>query len=170
MDRLPDSVTLGKARALLRAEFEVGARCPCCNQHVKLYKRRMNSNMAAALIYLSHVEDGRWIHLKDYLMQYRRYFSDAPQMRWRGLIERKPRGGSDGNPSAGYYRITAFGRSFVRGDVSARTFLYYYNDSPVRRHAPDESTITIGEALGDKFDYQELMRATPDASSPAEAN
>ena len=155
-------MSLEQAKEWLRARFEKGARCPCCTRKVKLYKRKLNSNMGAALIYMYHCRPGEWIPMKRYLVARKRYFPDAPQMRHRGLIERRPQ--ETGQPSDGMYRITELGRAFVEG-AAVRNFLYTFNNAPVRRRNPDLEQVTIRQALGEHFDYDELMAATPDGSS-----
>lgn len=160
-------MTLEEAKDWLRARFEEGAECPCCTQLVKLYKRKLNSNMGAAMIALYQadlVHPKHWIHLKNYLLQRKRYFSDAPALRHWQLIEEKPPDLDDGKPRAGYYRITDLGRQFVMGQVSVIKHTYQYNKRLLRRDLPDNSTTTIQQSLGDKFDYAELMAATPDGS------
>lgn len=164
---LDDDVSLGTARKWLRGAYEEGAICPCCRQVVKLYKRKLNSNMGAAMIalYIADEHDaGGWIHLKNYLLQRKRYFSDAPALRHWGLIEEKPEELEDGNPRAGFYRITKLGRSFVRGEVSVIKHTYQYNKTILTRDLPDRTETTIQESLGDKFNYKELMAAAPDGS------
>jgi hypothetical protein len=113
--------TVAEAQDWLLEHFEDGVCCPCCDQLVKLYKRKLNSNMAAAMIALYWADErsrGEWVHLKNYLLQRKRYFSDAPALRHWGLIEKKLEGLDDGNPRAGFYRITDLGRSFVLGETS----------------------------------------------------
>jgi hypothetical protein len=164
---MPGETTLEEAKVWLRARFEEGATCPCCNQFVKLYKRKLNSNMAAAMISLYHADSANrraWVHLKKYLLEKKRYFSDAPALRHWSLIEEKPEGLEDGNPRAGYYRITELGRRFVENRASVIKHTYQYNRKILDRNQPDLSEIMIREALGDEFNYNELMRATPDES------
>ena len=49
---LPEDATLEQAKEWLRVRFNEGAECPCCLQHVKLYRRPITSSMAYVLILL----------------------------------------------------------------------------------------------------------------------
>ena len=47
---IEDSDSLGTAREWLRSQAKDGARCPCCRQYVKVYRRKLNSSMSRALM------------------------------------------------------------------------------------------------------------------------
>jgi len=160
------SETLEDAKAWLRARFEEGARCPCCDQFVKLYKRKLNSTMARALILVYHYferpDADEWLHVPSYL-NWTQALGDAAKLHRWALIE--PKGGirDDGSTKVGYYRITDLGRRFVRGEASVPKYVYLYNQKVVNRSDADTTRTTITEALGDRFDYAELMSATPES-------
>jgi hypothetical protein len=43
-------MTLADAQKWLAERVKGGARCPCCNQFTKVYRRQINSGMARSLI------------------------------------------------------------------------------------------------------------------------
>ena len=53
-----DGETLGGARDWLRDRVEKGAKCPCCGQFAKVYRRTITSGMARALFMIWH--EGGW--------------------------------------------------------------------------------------------------------------
>jgi len=81
------------------------------------------------------------------------------------LVERMPGERDDGSVRTGWYRITPRGRQFVRGEIGINKYVYTYNSERLKRLNPDTTQIGIREALKEKFDYNELMSATPDGSS-----
>jgi hypothetical protein len=138
---------------------------------VKLYKRKVNSGMAAALVlmYRWHERHGadRDFDTHDLLFRGRRLDADFAKLRFWGLISRaEVVNGGDGHPRRGSkYRITDLGRGFVRKRVVIQKYVYLYNDKLVIRDVPDDTTTDIVEALGDKFNYEELMAATPERTT-----
>lgn len=161
-DQDPKEVTLEEAKAWLRERFDNGAVCPCCNQYVKLYKRKLNSFMAYALIlidrYFRQAEAEEWLHVPSYLIEQNAPDRECAKLRYWGLIEECPADRPDGSPHAGFYKITELGKSFVNRKVRVPRYIYLYNKEPVKRK--DDDTIDIYEALGEKFSYNELMQAT----------
>ena len=77
-------------------------------------------------------------------------------MKLWGLIEEKPGTRDDGSPRVGYYRMTELGRRFARREVKVPAHIFIYNGEPLRRMVSEE--ITISDALGTDFSYDEIMR------------
>jgi len=166
MNDLSSNCTLEEAKQWLRVRFEDGASCPCCHQMVKLYKRKLNSSMAVALVYIYKYfqanPDKEWLHVPSYLS---RIISGATvrggdwsKLRYWGLIEDQKAIRDDGSDRVGNYRITAAGKTFVGGLCRVPKHVFLYNGGVVKRR--DTETISIDEALGEKFSYVELMGAT----------
>ena len=57
--------------------------------------------------------------------------------------------------ATGFYKITELGKKFVAREVSVPMYIFLYNGATVKRL--DTETIDIYEALGEKFNYNELM-------------
>jgi hypothetical protein len=158
-----DTRTLEEAKRWLRERFSEGADCPCCNQFVKLYKRKLNGSMSLALIYIyKYFESNpaeQWLHVPSYLS---RIISGATvrggdwsKLRYWGLIEDQKGTRDDGSERVGNYRITEEGKKFVQGLTRVPRHVFLYNQEPVKRR--DEETTSIQESLGEDFNYNELM-------------
>lgn len=153
-----DSTTLAEARKHVAANSRDGVICPCCTQLVKVYRRKLNSGMARCLIhmYRYHAQHGdEWCHVHHYLVERGQYDGDFPKLRHWGLIEVLEGERADGSSRVGFYRITAQGRAFVREEVDAPRAVFLFNDKVLA--VDEEERTTIRTALGDKFNYDELM-------------
>lgn len=163
---LNDSISEEKKR--LRAEFHKGTKCACCGQSVKLYKRKINSGMALFLIGLWRLECRHQETLPG--MIGREFFSnkqvmnemdltasslDYSVMKHFGIIE--PRISEGGKKDSGYWRLTREGIDFVANGKKVNKHVLIFDNK--KQGFSDEFT-TIQEALGDKFDFQELMKET----------
>ncbi|MBU4565115.1 MAG: hypothetical protein KMY53_16050 [Desulfarculus sp.] len=138
------------AKAQVKAALIAGevSTCPCCGQTCKLYRRKLNSGMVRVLIAMYRLgSGGRWVHINREIRTYARDYSYLS--RW-GLIEQDLSRGS-----GGFWRLTALGEEFVtsRGKAVPKYILMYNNK--LLGFGPEETTII--QALGDKFDYRELM-------------
>jgi hypothetical protein len=169
--KFDDESTIGEAREWLRDAFEEGAYCPCCTRLVKLYKRKLSSGMARTLVivYRAFQSDSAlcWLDVTEYLKQRKVIAanSNTALLRHWGLLEQAPADRFADTKSTGLYRITGLGIQFARGEVDVVRHIYMYNDQVLKRKDPDLSRTTIREALGEKFNYDELMGASPDGSS-----
>jgi len=137
----------------LETKLEDGARCPCCQQYAKVYRRSLNSGMAASLIWLcrefmfgqvqvagAYVDIGK---APAYVLRSREWGKLA---HWK-LAETKPN-------TSGMWRPTKEGGMFVRGTLEVPKHVYLY-DNKVLGFSQDR--IGIVDALRNKFDYRELM-------------
>lgn len=150
-----------EAKKLLRDNWEEGINCPCCNQYVKLYKRKLNSSMAYGLIVITQKRNGintsDWFNMEDYFKDLpvpATLRGDMPKLRHWGLLEKKPGHKEDGNKSVGLYRLTSAGKNFVDGLTTVSEKAKLYNQ---KFYGFDGDQINIKQALGNKFNYNELM-------------
>lgn len=137
-----------------------GIRCPCCNQMVKRYRKKLNSGMAAELVqlvYLSGVER-RWVHISKEAPVSVINSRQVSALKHWDLVERK-RGYDVAKGKwhniKGVWRPTRRGRQFVvnRWQIMP-THIYVFND---KREGFSNTTCTIEQALGEHFDLDELM-------------
>ncbi len=152
--------TVRQAQEQFRAELREGTVCPCCDRYGKIHRRKLNSGIARVLIGLYRLDRmaaGEWIHVPTRI-DYRSGGSDYGILEFWGLIERRGDVKEDGNPSSGYYRITPAGIAFAKREVKVVRHLSFYNDAIVEDDEKSED-VDIREALGDKFNYEELMNA-----------
>jgi hypothetical protein len=160
--------SLEEAKKWLRTHFSKGATCPCCNQFVKLYKRSLNKSCAYVLLLMACYFRGdqveEWLHVPSYIAE---MVSDHPRraaavrgdwakLKFWGLIEEKPDVRADGSPRVGYWKLTPLGRQFVARQVKVPSHVYIYNGEAL--HRPVEQQISIDDALGTEFSYDEIMR------------
>jgi hypothetical protein len=148
--------TIESAQDYLEALADDGVECPCCGQNVKLYRRKLYTTIARQLIMLWHARnndaDG-WVHASQ-LNIVRSGGGDLAKARYWGLVEAADKRTREEN-SSGLWRITDRGIDFVERRWRARKYVLLYNGRVV---GFDGEKITIVDALGDAFSYQELMR------------
>lgn len=146
--------TLAEAKQWLRDRVDDGAECPCCEQFAKVYKRKLNSTMARGLLWLYKQGDG-WVEANrtapHWLVSKGGTF--ATLSHW-GLIEEQP-GTGGAKRTSGVWRITPAGKVFASGAgmTPARVRLYA---GRVLGFSSEQTTIR--EALGKRFNYDELMQ------------
>ena len=157
--------SLEEAKAFVQHHLRDGVTCPCCGQLAKVYKRSINSTMALALclIYQHFAKnpDHAWVHIPQFLIQVKRDSTiaggDVVKLRYWGLLERVVGERDDGSNRLGHYKITEIGKQFVLGKIAVPKYVYLYNQLLLRL---SEEMTTIHEALGDRFNFFELMRST----------
>ncbi|HYX22474.1 MAG TPA: hypothetical protein VFA98_16640 [Thermoanaerobaculia bacterium] len=160
----PSETTLKEAQEWLLQGVRKGVICPCCTQHAKVYSRTITNTMAYALILIERFfrRANEWLHVPSYLNDLgldpklaASIRGDWTKLRHWGLIEEKPEVRDDGSNRAGFYKITQRGVDFVHDRIQVRKFIYLYGSRVLDR--PCDETISIGDALGEKFHYRELM-------------
>lgn len=166
---LKENPTLEEAKAWLRERFGEGADCPLCHQHVKLYKRPLTSSMAYVLLllYRDATVGTQWVHMPTFIVSQTKdgdpkiaaaVRGDWAKLRFWWLLEEPPEDYQrpDGSSRVGLYRITDLGRQFCEGTLAVPAHIYLYNEKIVNR--PVAERVTIYDALGTKFSYQEIMQ------------
>lgn len=150
-----DDDPLGEARAWLRKQAAAkGAKCPCCRQLAKIYRRAINSGQARILLDWWARCGTAPVKLTDAV---RTPGGDYAKLRWWGLIEDMRDRREDGG-SAGVWRVTDLGARFARDQTRIPRHVYVY-DNRLLRVDHDGETVSIREALGGRFDYDAMMRA-----------
>ena len=153
------TATLTEAQSWLRERVRKGATCPCCKRLAKVYKRKLNSGMAYFLIRLYRVRGLKPTHINDFIGEQKMTASMVGGVllhQW-GLIEEVPDDDTEKYKS-GVYRVTELGARFARGEVRVKKFVHLY-DNRLLKVSEGITTVSIQDALGDKFDYQELWSA-----------
>lgn len=129
--------------------------CPVCSQNCKLYKRKLNAMQAVFLCWLvNRFRDngGCWINVpKEYK---RNIGGEYGKLAHWELIELKPNDDDPSKRTSGLWRPTLKGIDFVNEVQTVPKYIYLYNNL---LHKVSKEQTTIREALGDKFDYEELM-------------
>src|SRR4029078_7026903 len=136
-------MTLLDAKKWLRGRFGKGASCPCCNQFVKLYKRKLDTSMAYVLLlmecYFRGDQAAEWLHVPSYISEMvadnpRRAVAirggDWAKMKLWGLIEEKPDLREDGSSRVGFWKLTPLGKQFAAKQVKVHSHVFVYNGEP----------------------------------------
>lgn len=166
-----ERVSLADARDQLHVKLDAGARCPCCDQYSKRYRRKLSSGIARWMIALErlHQIGLEWVHVSWIaavvggtlpstakalpIGQSPIGTGDYAKARYWGLIEDRP-SSTASKKDSGYWKITEKGRLFVTtGTVLASHVILYNNEC----QGFDGDPISIRDALGSRFDYAELM-------------
>lgn len=144
------SDTVEHSREWLDENRGEGVSCPSCDQYVKVYRRKINAAMARALILFYKKNGTEWFHLPSAIG----YGGDAAKLRYWGFIEEMKELREDGG-RAGFWKVTAEGEEWLLGRTKAPKYALVYNGKLLG--LDDEETAVIADALGDKFNYNELM-------------
>ena len=147
-----DTMTLGAARDELRELIEDGHQCPCCTQFAKVYRRKIHTSMASALIRIYRARQYEWVTVADILTH--RQIADVAKLEYWGLIERQIGERDDGSKRVGIWRMTGIGREFVQLRTSVHKYARIYDG---RCLGMTGEPVTIRDCLGGSFNYEELM-------------
>lgn len=139
----------------MSTDIDKGFICQHCNSFVKQYKRAFNSNIAVALITMYRYAPNMFVKVEDLLIKHgKKRCGDFSYARFYALIEPQKGTRNDGSKRTGYYRLTALGVMFCEGKIKvAEKFIILHNTL----QGFEGREITIHEALGNKFNYNELM-------------
>ncbi len=149
-------MTLEEARDFVKAgAASRGVRCPCCNRFCKVYKRALNVAMARALIWLNRnsTPDGDFIHLPTNAPTWIVAGLAYPKLKTWGMVDHAANEDTKKKHS-GKWRITPRGVNFVRNEALAMKYIVLYQNVFQGFEGP---MVSIVQALGTEFDYQELM-------------
>lgn len=151
------TATISEGREWLRARLKRGAQCPLCKQRAQVYKRKLNAGMAyGIIIFFRHVkgDTSEWVHVPTHTDLSRLGGDWAKLSHWK-LIQERSEVRDDGGSHAGWWRLTTAGISFVRRTSKVPSHILMYDSRCLRMD--DEKMIAITDALGDKFNYDQLM-------------
>lgn len=154
--------TLAAARALVRAKRREGVDCPCCGQFAKVYRRKLSAAMAEAAIVIERATRGarsRPFHMGQLLdaeacSRTARGGGDPMRLRFHGLVNLVPGVRADESWRVGYYVVTDLGVKFARNEHRAPKYAYLYAQECL---GVSEETVSVVEALGNYFNYKNLM-------------
>lgn len=143
-------MTLKEAQDELRTLLDEGAKCPCCTQLAKTYKRKVHATMARTLITMYRKGGRDWVYLPDIPQKSR----DSTGMAWWKLIEEEKVLRPDGG-RAGWWRVTEIGEKWLKQEMGIPKYAKVYDGRCLGYDR--EVYVTIRDCLGEKFDYDELM-------------
>lgn len=143
-------MSLAAARDLVLRKREKGVDCPCCDQYVKLYKRKFNANMAMFLTSLVKLyeETHDWVSYQKCQFRGRDYSYITC---WELAMTGKDETGK--KRTSGLWKPTTKGIDLVHCKIGIPSHVFLL-DNVVQGFS--SSTVFIQDVDG--FDYQELMR------------
>lgn len=145
--------TIKEAKEYLRKNFNEGVNCPCCNQFVKLYKRKLGSMQSQGLIILYDLnKQNEWVHVRE-ITKNINLTGDFAKMSYWKLIQEKPNVG-EFTKNSGYWKITQRGKDFVDNKIQIPSHALVYNS---KCFGFSEEKTNIVKSLGKKFNYNNLM-------------
>lgn len=155
-----DSKTIAEARQEIQDRIDrskEGIICPCCGQYCKLYKRKLNSGMAYSLIWLvrTYLENNRWVEIQTEAPRRVMQSREMGKLVHWGLVMSRPNK-DPAKRMSGFWKPTTLGINFANDNCTMFSHVYLYNNE-VRGFTKKQ--ITIVEALGKHFNYQELMHS-----------
>jgi hypothetical protein len=153
--------TLEQARKAFFAAASTakGSTCPCCSRFGKVYKRKLNSSMAAVLVLIYRYRHQGYVHAQTLINATNNAAvaaairGDFAKLRYWGLIVDKPDTTSDKKHS-GFWAITPEGEYYARGLSLVQEYVYIYNTKAL---GFDGEKINIYQALTNRFSYSDLM-------------
>lgn len=112
--------------------------------------------MARSLIWIVQSSNpDEWIEVAKNAPKYVLRSNEHGTLRHWGLVERQD-SMTNVRKSVGTWRATEAGRDFARGRIDVPSHVFIYNNGVLGFSA---SRITIQEALGEHFNFKELMQA-----------
>lgn len=150
--------TIREAKKFIKGNIYEGVECPCCGQFAKAYKRKLYKTQALSLISLYNLSGGntdKYFHVKDIEASFRGSGGgDMAKLRFWGLIQEMEKESDESKRTSGMWRITRKGVLFVTDEMMVLSHVVIYNQKP---YGFDGDHISIRDALGEEFNYQELM-------------
>lgn len=155
---ITDDSTLLEARNWLRERaLNGGAKCPCCHQQTKVYRRKMTATTGRVMIAMHRAAGTDWVHVPDLMrdvmpdVAHQGGYATLAQ-HW-GLITESPDIREDGG-RAGWWRLTRAGEAFVTGHHRVRCYAHLYDGRCLGKTG---DLVDITNVLGTKFSYDALM-------------
>lgn len=163
----PGETTLVDALEWLLERINEGVECPLCGQTAKVYTHNLTASEALGLIIFYREHGTGWGHAPSTEGIPRLGGAFARNALW-GLIQESWGVREDGG-RAGVWRVTPLGERFRNNLAKVRrTAITYGGAQKVegrenrRLLALEGDEISIVDALGEKFNYEELMGRTPE--------
>lgn len=146
-----DGIGLAEAQDRVQQGREKGIDCPCCGQYVKIYKRKLNANMATFLASLVNIYEytHEWVPYSKCKFRGRDYNYITC---WGLALTGRDATGK--KRTTGLWKPTVKGIDFVHGTISVPTHVFLL-DNEVQGFS--SSTTFLADV--DRFNFSELMRA-----------
>jgi hypothetical protein len=155
--------TLKLAMNTVASNSKKGVRCPCCNGHVKVYNRAINSSQATCLWELYKISEKygyRFYHLSELMERSSKFAKicnggEFARLRHWGFIVEQPKSDIDRNKkTSGFWLLSDKGKSFCKGQTTVRKSILLLNNNVL---GFDGNFVNIGECFDEKFTYDGIM-------------
>lgn len=146
--------TIAAARAYIESLVDAGVSCPCCEQRVQLYRRRLNPAAVRALIMFRRTYGTDFGHAPS-TAGIPALGGEWARLALWGLIEEATEVRPDGG-RAGWWRLTEVGSRFIDRQFRVPKYALTYKRSCRGLTGP---LVSIDSAIGRGFDLQELLDA-----------
>lgn len=149
--------TIKEAKDFLNLHYKKGIACPCCDQFVKEYKRKVYGRIARLLIHLYHIDraiGSGYVHI-DMICEgiTEKGSGDFAKLQFWGLVELQENTDPK-KKTSGYWRITDFGKNFVEDKVKIPKYVHILIGKARKFSGPE---VGIRACLGKEFNYAKLM-------------
>lgn len=155
---ITDDMTIAQAREALKGARLSGVTCPCCDQYAKMYQRKLNSGMAASLLWLvsEYLKTLKWVDMAQAPKRIIQNREIGKLQHWGLVVNHKNR-----------WQPTQLGIRFAMEEVDVPQYAFIYNNQLIGLSKLER--ITIKQALADKFDYVQLTQGIPSSHAIATA-
>ena len=149
---VPDK-SLAQARHEMREKIDKGTRCPCCGRFVKLYKRKLSAEMVVFLFALCREYRGDFLDIRR-LRTWKYQRGDYAYLAHWGLVEQRE-GDEPGKRGSAHWKPTEEAFQFIFRHLKMASHIHMLCGDYLGR---SDKLVSVDDALGEKFDYDELMR------------
>lgn len=146
--------SIEEAQLHLATNANKGTKCPCCNQFVKLYKRKLNNSHANYLLEFARIANDdttKSFHIKELIAHSpiiaKTYSGEFARLRHYGLIE---------DQKEGQWTLTKKALGFIEGKLAVPEYVKIYNNKVLGFSLEQ---VKISDIIKKSFDKQELLRA-----------
>lgn len=131
-----------------------GGECPCCGQNLKVYRRKLNANMARFLIRLVRrfKETQDWVKYTD--IRTDGEGRDYSYITKWGLAITAPATRSQDKKDSGLWKPTEKGIKFAQRLLKVPSHVFLYDNKVI---GWEQDPVDVQGALGSKWSWQELM-------------
>lgn len=159
------NTTLAEAKQWLRDRLDEGACCPVCTQRAQRYHRKLNASAVYGLIQMYRAHGMNWGHAPS-TGEVARLGGELARCRYWGLIEELDEKRADGG-RAGWWRVTPQGQEFILNRLHVPSHAYIYDNRLMK--LDDTQLVNCEEALGRRFNYNQLLQGIPTTTDIGDA-
>ena len=132
--------------------------CPTCGRHSRMYKRKLHTGIALALIKLFHAGGAQdFVHISSIMTKKDEEISgfDISIARFWKLVETREKAPDKRTKSSGQWKLTRHGQAFVMNQLKIQKYAMLFDNRCTGFYGDD---VGIKDCLGNKFNYEELMK------------